>query len=304
MSKGHFKPGLKYTALFKVVHPDDTPVDDNGPPVALKYGYSYHNKPLEFTESLILQPIHGLIRAEIYPPKDANALQFNSTYMQYDYLHDNIFRAESPTGNYIQVERCDVMDVRVGHEVKFRVTATEPLTRIVYEVMGGGDIVLTHSLDIPGNSSSYEFSVMAVHKMAPKARILCYYVREDKEEVVADAMDFEVDGLFRTDVSIDTDLKEAEPGAQVAVRVNTKPDAWVGIVGVDQSVLLLKSGNDMTREAVIQELQTFDTTFTDNYWDRFTFTAQNLFNLSGVVVISNGLVYKPDIDYGEFIPSL
>ncbi|CAG2179489.1 unnamed protein product, partial [Oppiella nova] len=133
---------------------------------------------------------------------------------------------------------------------------------------------------------------MAVHRMAPKARILCYYVREDNEEVVADAMDFEVDGLFRTDVSIDTDLNKAEPGAQVAVRVNTKPDAWVGIVGVDQSVLLLKSGNDMTREAVIQELQTYDTTFTDNYWDGYTSNAQKLFNFSGVVVISNGLVYK------------
>ncbi|CAG2178654.1 unnamed protein product [Oppiella nova] len=137
---------------------------------------------------------------------------------------------------------------------------------------------------------------MAVHRMAPKARILCYYVREDNEEVVADAMDFEVDGLFRTDVSIDTDLKEAEPGAQVAVRVNTKPDAWVGIVGVDQSVLLVKSGNDMTREAVIQELQTFDTTFTTQ-WDGYTSTAQKLFNFSGVVVISNGLVYKHDKDY-------
>ena len=308
-NNSHLKPGLKYTALFKVVHPDDTPVDDNGPPVALKYDYSYHKKQLEFTESLILQPIHGLIRAEIYPPKNAKVLRFNSTYMQYDYLHD-IYLAESPTGNYIQLERCDFMDVRVGHEIKFRVTATEPLTRIVYEVMGGGDIVLTHSLDIPGNSSSYEFSVMAVHRMAPKARILCYYVREDNEEVVADAMDFEVDGLFRTDVSIDTDLKEAEPGAQVAVRVNTKPDAWVSIVGVDQSVLLLKSGNDMTREAVIQELQTFDTTFTDNYWDGRTSTAQKLFNLSGVVVISNGLVYKHDKEYeyspkyGEFSPSL
>ncbi|CAG2173697.1 unnamed protein product [Oppiella nova] len=295
MNKGHFKPGLKYTALFKVVHPDDTPVDDNGPPVALKYGYSYHNKQLEFTESLILQPIHGLIRAEIYPPKDAKALRFYSTYMLYVYLHDYIDSAESPTGNYIQVERCDVMDVRVGQEVKFCVTATEPLTRIVYEVIGGGDIVLTHSLDIPGNSNSYEFSVMAVHRMAPKARILCYYVREDNEEVVADAMDFEVDGLFRTEVSIDTDLKEAEPGAQVAVRVNTKPDAWVGIVGVDQSVLLLKSGNDMTHKDVIQKLQTYDTTGINTFWGHNSSTAEQVFDNSGVVVVSNGFIYENEV---------
>ncbi|CAG2173594.1 unnamed protein product, partial [Oppiella nova] len=51
----------------------------------------------------------------------------------------------------------------------------------------------------------------------------------------------------------------------------------------------------MTRKAVIQELQTFDTTFTDNYWDDYQSTAHNLFNFFGVVVISNGLVYKENI---------
>ncbi|CAG2173209.1 unnamed protein product, partial [Oppiella nova] len=166
---------------------------------------------------------------------------------------------------------------------------------LVTNVIGGGDIVLTHSLDIPGNSNSYEFSVMAVHRMAPKARILCYYVREDNEEVVADAMDFEVDGLFRTDVSIDTDLKEAEPGAQVAVRVNTKPDAWVGIVGVDQSVLLLKSGNDMTHKDVIQKLQTYDTTGINTFWSYNSSTAEQVFDNSGVVVVSNGFIYENEV---------
>jgi len=38
-----------------------------------------------------------------------------------------------------------------------------------------------------------------------------------------------------------------EPGKTVDVTVKAKPNSYVGVLGVDQSVLLLKSGNDLTQ---------------------------------------------------------
>lgn len=38
-----------------------------------------------------------------------------------------------------------------------------------------------------------------------------------------------------------------EPGKTVDVNIKAKPNSYVGVLGVDQSVLLLKSGNDITQ---------------------------------------------------------
>lgn len=41
--------------------------------------------------------------------------------------------------------------------------------------------------------------------------------------------------------------------------MKTEPDSYVGLLGVDQSVLLLKSGNDFAKDAVFNGLNKFET---------------------------------------------
>jgi CD109 antigen len=48
-------------------------------------------------------------------------------------------------------------------------------------------------------------------------------------------------------VNITTNTDETQPGTDVELTVEAKPNSYVGILGVDQSVLLLKSGNDITK---------------------------------------------------------
>lgn len=42
-----------------------------------------------------------------------------------------------------------------------------------------------------------------------------------------------------------TNVKEVQPGRQVNIRLQTTPNSLVGVLGVDQGVLKLKSGNDI-----------------------------------------------------------
>lgn len=51
----------------------------------------------------------------------------------------------------------------------------------------------------------------------------------------------------------------AEPGEIVKVRVSGTPQSSVSLLAVDQSVLLLKSGNDITESQIIDELKSYDT---------------------------------------------
>ncbi|XP_054164406.1 CD109 antigen-like isoform X2 [Oppia nitens] len=298
-----FKPGLKYTAFLKVAFQDDKPVDENGPPLRLRYGFSYNDE--EWNNTLLLTPVNGIINLEIYPPKNKDILVMGlrAEYRGQTYYFESIESAQSPSNNFIQIIKVDKNDAKVGEEIRFMVNSTEPLNRIVYEVMGRGDIVLARSIDVP-NSPFFEFSLMATQRMAPNARIVCYYVRKDNQEVVADALNFDVDGVFQTQVTINTNVKQTKPGAMVNVRVDTKPNAYVGVLGIDQSVLLLKSGNDITQQDVINELQTYDTGKTSNrhfarwyrnkrsLWWPGSSTTGEIFDDSGVVILSNGLVHR------------
>jgi CD109 antigen len=296
-----FKPGLRYTAFLKVAFQDDKPVDDNGPPLKLRYGFSYSDS--EWKNILMLTPVKGLINIEIYPPRNKNilVLGMGAEYKGQTYYLESVESAQSPSNSYIQVIMPQKRDAKVGEEVKFEVNATEPLNRTVYEVMGRGDIVLARSVDVP-NTSTFEFSFMVTHRMAPKARIVVYYVRQDNQEIVADALNFDVDGVFKTQVTVDTNVQETKPGALVDVRVETNPNAYVGILGIDQSVLLLKSGNDITQQDVINELETYDTGKSNkdiprwyginkkSFWWPGSSTTGEIFDDLGVVILSNGLI--------------
>jgi hypothetical protein len=49
---------------------------------------------------------------------------------------------------------------------------------------------------------------------------------------------------FQVEVEVES---ESRPGKNVQVKVKSEQDSYVGLLGIDQSVLLLKSGNDVTK---------------------------------------------------------
>lgn len=51
-------------------------------------------------------------------------------------------------------------------------------------------------------------------------------------------------------MSVSFNRDTSEPGDEIVFTVESSPRSYVGILAVDQSVLILKSGNDVTREEV------------------------------------------------------
>lgn len=74
----------------------------------------------------------------------------------------------------------------------------------------------------------------------------------------------------------------------MSITVNTKPNSYVGLLGVDQSVLLLKKGNDLEKSAVFEELEKYNEK--SRYNRRWYSAHQNTYNdfeESGAIVITN-----------------
>jgi len=56
--------------------------------------------------------------------------------------------------------------------------------------------------------------------------------------------------LFYFQVSVSFDKATVQPEDNVTITVNAYRGSYVGLLAVDQSVILLKSGNDVTQSTV------------------------------------------------------
>jgi Alpha-2-macroglobulin bait region domain len=95
--------------------------------------------------------------------------------------------------------------------------------------------------------------------------------------------------IFQIDIKLSKD--QAHPGEAVEFTVKTAIDSFVGLLGVDQSVLLLKSGNDIVQSSVDNDLAGYNAvTNYNSQWSndiRYTNTRFTNFASSSMVIITN-----------------
>lgn len=297
-----FKPGLKYTAFLKVAHQDDKPVTEENAELILKYGYSYNEQR---NSSVYTIPKNGLVKLEFYPPhkNDPNwpmkILHIQAEFHNHTYYLSNVDAAISPSNNFIQVTLL-TQDPKIDQEAILEVNATEPLDHVVVEVIGRGGIAFANTFKIP-NEKSHQISFTISHRMTPRAHIVVYYIRNNNSEIVADAVNFEVPGVLRTPITVKSNINITKPGAEINIEVETKPNAFIGLLGIDESVLLLKSGNDITEKDVIDEIDKYfpgTDRFVSpwyrrkkrSFWWPGLKSAGEIFDESGLIILTNGLV--------------
>lgn len=314
-----FKPGLKYTAYLKVSYQDDTPVTSGEVTVR----HTFTRDAEGFIETTHEIPASGVVTLDFQPPLDDDvvSLALEARFQELTQWLGEITRAQSPTDAFLQVtlltqepkvgEDVDLMLTTtkpVGEEVVVGLNATQPLIYFVYQVLGRGDVLFAQTLQAH-QGTTHNFRFIATAAMAPRARLVVYYVQEDGE-LVADSLHFTVSGAIQNHVSVSVSPKTVDAGGDVAITVTTKPNAFVGVLAVDQRSLILGNENHLTQDDVIQELEDYDPGRENlEVWHSLhrqkralfnwhgTTTANDVFQNAGVVVLTNGLVY----DFNPFL---
>src|SRR5690606_39111454 len=108
-----------------------------------------------------------------------------------------------------------------------------------------------------------------------------------------ETLSFSAEGLLETPIKLELSTNQTRPAEQVTVSVHTNPSAFVGVLGVDQSLLLLRTGNDLSMADIKSDLQDYENTyyrhnrrFTRDL-DYFNQPGSNLFAENGLLFISN-----------------
>jgi CD109 antigen len=141
----------------------------------------------------------------------------------------------------------------VNSEVEVDVTATVPFRTLYYELLGRGDLLISRKVTLPTPSDKVSFRVLAPINSAPKATLIVHIIHEN--EIIADAVDFNVGGSLDNFLNITMTASQTEPGKDVEIVVGSRPNSLIGLRGIDQSVLILKKDKDINLAAAEKELE-------------------------------------------------
>ncbi|XP_045202749.2 CD109 antigen-like [Mercenaria mercenaria] len=289
----NFKPGLKYTCYLFLSDQDDKPISTRDSQVNVTVTMHYGTKspePIPLPEPIPM-PLDKRIAFPLPPtttrpeqkhvlgPKTLNvpkngivpftfSIPIYITQITIDAKFEKLQTSkwlnqfQSTSRTYIQIS-VKTRNPQTGKKCSFKVQSTVSRIRVNYLIISKGLLVKEGILKFKGKKKTKSLKIKLTADMAPSARCIVYWTKEDGE-IIADSVQFEVKGIFKNKVDIDY-LKpngrktgREQPGKNILIRVNADPGSQCNVLTVDKSVLLLKSGNDITPSKVEDELDTYD----------------------------------------------
>ncbi|XP_035917630.1 CD109 antigen-like isoform X4 [Anopheles stephensi] len=284
-SDDNFKPGLPYTAWLKVTYQDGAPVQDQTNPVEVKQS-TYEST--QFLRNYTLDQ-NGMAKLEINTDVNSTYINVVGVYLGQEFYLSGISKADSDVDSYIRARVLTEMPL-VGSDVVVEVSATAPMKFFTYQLLGRGDVLLSNTVAVP-ESKTHKFKFPATFAMVPRAKLVVFYIAPNGD-MVSDSKVITFDSELQNFMKVSLSKDQTKPGQDVEISISTNPDSYVGLLGVDQSVLLLKSGNDITKEQVFSELEKYEERSYGYYRRKKRFAwnphiEHQDFNTVGAFVLSN-----------------
>eukprot|EP00795_Rhopilema_esculentum_P010958 gene10958-19794_t len=156
---------------------------------------------------------------------------------------------------YAQSAKC-LINQRIS--VTFLIPMQAGINQINYLFLSRGKIVKTGVIQKQiGTETTLNVDITA--DMAPKCRILAFFVRNG--EMASDSVLMDVENGYKNEVLLNTDPAPDQtfrPGQDLAVKMKTSTKSVVGLLAVDQSIYYLRNESRVTNEKVFSDIGSFD----------------------------------------------
>ncbi|KAM7352888.1 thioester-containing protein 2 isoform 4-T4 [Cochliomyia hominivorax] len=145
---------------------------------------------------------------------------------------------------------------QLDQDVVVEVKSNKNIPYYVYAIVARGQIIKQEHVELPENVKTHEIKFKPSFEMVPESYLYVYFVLDGDLKFQEITLNFPKE--FQNKIEI-TAPKQAKPSEEVTLNIKTDPDSFVGLLGVDQSVLLLQSGNDLDSEKIINDLNSYQT---------------------------------------------
>ncbi|XP_073826182.1 thioester-containing protein 1 allele R1-like [Musca autumnalis] len=176
---------------------------------------------------------------------------------------------------------------KLGEEIILDIESDDPIPYFFYTIMSRGKIVRHEYVKVGDNKKQYELKIQPTFEMAPKAKIFAYLI--DDGEMKSYTVTLNVPGTFQNKLVI-TGPPAANVSDEITLNIETEPDSFVGLLAIDQSVLLLKSGNDLNGKEIYNNLDKFQSSSPETNGRHSTYPGKD----GGFLTITNGCYPRHD----------
>ncbi|XP_016956435.1 alpha-2-macroglobulin [Drosophila biarmipes] len=170
--------------------------------------------------------------------------------------------------------------LKMNREYQVTLDSSRPLNYFVYNIFGRENVLETKRVELVEPQNTVNITLKPTFLTAPHGCLFFYYVDETGEFHYAEVT-FSVEMELQNRIEIEAP-EEVKPGSEVELVIKTPPKSFVGLLAVDQSVLLLGSNNDWDKRS----------------WDWRTPTFRRILNIglprvsSDVVTMTNAYFYN------------
>lgn len=128
-----------------------------------------------------------------------------------------------------------------------------PIPSYTYVIVSKGKIVESKTItptfdDTYPSVYVHRFSFVPHFDWAPEAKITVYCAYNGFIET--SSFTVQLDEEFNNFIDIDLSQTVAKPGDVVDINIKSNPNSYIGLLGIDESALILRSGNDLNRHEV------------------------------------------------------
>uniref|UniRef100_A0A2C9LWE8 Alpha-2-macroglobulin bait region domain-containing protein n=1 Tax=Biomphalaria glabrata TaxID=6526 RepID=A0A2C9LWE8_BIOGL len=144
-------------------------------------------------------PANGILSIDIDIPLNATSIDIKVSLNKQTTAEKRISKSYSMSNNYLQLSLLSKL-VKAESDVLIKITSTEAIDSLAYEIRSRSDRVKSGVLELNGQRE-FNATFKVEPSWAPIAQLLMYYIRRDSNEVVTDSLAFNVEGMFKNKVS-------------------------------------------------------------------------------------------------------
>lgn len=179
----------------------------------------------------------------------------------------------------------------INQNVFAEIQSNVEMQNFTYQVVAHGKIIYAGNVAVP-DRTYHVIKFNATFAMVPRATLIAY--RFKNGEILATRTEIKIDEDLNNFVKVKLSKTETQPGKSIAIDIITNPTSFVGLFGVDQSVLLLKENKGITKDEAMESMNEYDRQFqsaSEGPWHvPYRHYVQNYFNqfrYSDVILFTN-----------------
>ncbi|XP_070074006.1 CD109 antigen isoform X2 [Drosophila takahashii] len=254
----HYRPGVSYNFSVVVRTLNGSRVDD----ASKKVSFNVLCCQLARTFPAALQ--NSVATKEIMPPDSScKSCLVTATFESAASIEQYIYKLDQAA---VKIEVI-TKKPKLRELLYINVTSTSYLPYFMFTIVARGNIVANYFVPMAARETRKAIQFKPNFKMVPQATIYVHYIVNGV--LMSDEKTIDIERDFGNTIEI-TAPSEAKPSQEVSLKVKTDPHSYVGLLAVDQSVLLLRSGNDFSRDQILNNLAKYSN-------DLVTLTNANLY---------------------------